>query len=30
MMSALAFRVDLNPVETSRAIGSGVPHNPRR
>jgi transcriptional regulator with XRE-family HTH domain len=26
----LAFRVDLNPVETSRAIGSGVPHNPRR
>jgi hypothetical protein len=26
----LAFRVDLNPVETWRAIGSGEPHNPRR
>jgi hypothetical protein len=26
----LPFRVDLNPVETLRAIGSGEPHNPRR
>ena len=24
----LPFRVDLNPVETLRAIGSGEPHNP--
>jgi hypothetical protein len=26
----LAFRVDLNPVETLRAIGSGEAHDPRR
>jgi hypothetical protein len=26
----LAFRADLNPVETLRAIGSGEPHDPRR
>jgi hypothetical protein len=26
----LAFRVDLNPVETWRAIGSGEPHHPRQ
>jgi hypothetical protein len=26
----LAFRVDLNPVETLRAIGSGEPHDPHR
>jgi hypothetical protein len=26
----LPFRVDLNPLETLRAIGSGKPHDPRR
>ena len=26
----LPFRVDANPIETLRAIGSGKPHNSRR